>query len=45
MNPLQQRGRAYCISIGLDPDEKVSGYWVDQWGRRWIQMPRWAWYQ
>jgi hypothetical protein len=44
MNPLQKAARAYCLSIGADPEEIVWGYWVTT-KREWISAPRWSWYQ
>lgn len=40
--------RAYCHSIGADPDERVKG-WLKEtggWGppRLQITRPRWEWY-
>jgi hypothetical protein len=36
----EARARAYCESIGADPDEVVAGC---DWGAR-FRQPRWRWY-
>lgn len=40
----EANARAYCISIGADPDELVNGYARDIRPRLWISAPRWQWY-
>ena len=38
----EKTGRAYCRSIGANPDEVVRGY--SETGE-WIERVRWWWYQ
>lgn len=40
----EQDARAYCASIGADPDEVVSGYIRHHSACHWTRMPRWRWY-
>lgn len=52
MTSAEQTARAYCHSIGADPDEVVGGYsapvlpvlrgWRE--ARVWTTCPRWRWY-
>lgn len=45
MTPQENRARAYCLNLNLDPDEIVGGYWVHGDSREWLSAPRWSWYQ
>lgn len=50
----EDQARAYCRSIGADPDQEVGGYLAStgmafgQWravpSRRWVRQSRWRWY-
>lgn len=41
MSPAERNARAYCLSIGADPDAKVKG-WLE---RRLVIWPRWMFYR
>lgn len=44
MSP-EQRARAYCEYIGLDPDEMVIGWFRDEQKRIYrVHNPRWVFY-
>lgn len=41
----EQNARAYCRSIGADPDEWVDGHDEIRFGTRLrMSQPRWRWY-
>lgn len=40
----EQDARAYCVSIGADPDEVVSGCMPHRSPRQWVRMSRWRFY-
>lgn len=42
MTRKEQIARDYCISLGLDPDEVVAGYWAGDPER--LFAARWCWY-
>jgi hypothetical protein len=49
VTPQERNARAYCLSIGANPDEIVGGYPTPKffWRtgiREWVKAPRWSWY-
>jgi hypothetical protein len=49
VTPQERNARAYCLSIGANPDEPVSGYPTPSFfwfigDRQWVEAPRWCWY-
>lgn len=46
MRTEERDARAYCESIGADPDADVSGYFDTGAGQAmWLSAPRWTWYR
>jgi hypothetical protein len=45
VTPQERNARAYCLSIGADPDELVWGVRPAPFGQvNQFTMPRWRWY-
>lgn len=43
---IEARARAYCESIGANPDETIRGYFDTGVGHaEWTTAPRWCWYR
>lgn len=45
MRREEREARAYCESIGADPDELIWGGWGTGDRIEWLQAPRWTWYR
>jgi hypothetical protein len=45
VTPQERNARAYCLSIGANPDEPVSGVNKEAFGHgHRVTAPRWSWY-
>lgn len=45
MSPGEQNARAYCLHLGLDPDEIIVGWQRDKWEfLERFESERWRWY-
>jgi len=43
VSPVERNARAYCLKLGLNPNEIVFGTLEGRAG--WCSAPRWCWYQ